>query len=109
MSTKTAPWSTWERDLLETTSRVGSVFSLMGAGFIIITFLCSKSFHRPINRLAFFAAFGNIATNIATLMAQDPIPFYGESSSVTCKVQGMMIHWFLPADALFVSPYSFIT
>ncbi|RPA83044.1 hypothetical protein BJ508DRAFT_207609 [Ascobolus immersus RN42] len=91
-------WTQRELEILEATARVGSVFSLLGASFIIITFCTSRSFHRPINRLAFFAAFGNIMTNVATLMAQDPRP-----GSALCKMQAMFIQWFLPADALFCS------
>lgn len=36
--------------------RVVSVFSLLGCVFIIGTFAASKSFHKPINRLVFYAS-----------------------------------------------------
>ncbi|KAI5780202.1 hypothetical protein DFH27DRAFT_360454 [Peziza echinospora] len=95
-------WTTRQLQILETTTRVGSVFSLMGAGFIILTFCVSPEFHKPINRLAFFAAFGNILTNVATLISQDGIKAYHENpSSGVCKMQAMLIQWFMPADALF--------
>lgn len=36
--------------------RVVSVLSLLGCIFIIATFCCLKSFHKPINRLVFYAS-----------------------------------------------------
>lgn len=36
--------------------RVVSVFSLLGCIFIIATFCTLKSFHKPINRLVFYAS-----------------------------------------------------
>ncbi|KAF8424483.1 hypothetical protein EV426DRAFT_78256 [Tirmania nivea] len=96
------PWTTRELEILETTSRVGSIFSLLGAGFIIVTFCVSRAFHKPINRLAFFASFGNIMTNVATLISQDGIRAYQRDPHAgICKMQSMFIQWFMPADALF--------
>ncbi|KAF8435206.1 hypothetical protein BGX38DRAFT_1054231, partial [Terfezia claveryi] len=95
-------WTTRELEIFETTSRVGSIFSLLGAGFIIVTFCVSRAFHKPINRLAFFASFGNILTNVATLISQDGIRAYHEDHQAPiCKMQSMLIQWFMPADALF--------
>ncbi|CUS10533.1 unnamed protein product [Tuber aestivum] len=92
-------WTTLQLEILQTTSRVSSVFSLLGAGFIIITFCASASFHKPINRLAFFAAFGNILTNVATITSRKGIE-HGTQSAL-CKIQAVFIQWFMPADALF--------
>ncbi|PWW73287.1 hypothetical protein C7212DRAFT_217877 [Tuber magnatum] len=92
-------WTTLQLEILQTTSRVSSVFSLLGASFIIITFCASTSFHKPINRLAFFAAFGNILTNVATITSRKGIE-HG-SQSALCKLQAIFIQWFMPADALF--------
>ena len=98
------PWTTRELEIFETTARVGSVFSLLGAGFIIVTFCVSRAFHKPINRLAFFASFGNIMTNVATLISQDGIrAYHNDPHAGICKMQSMFIQWFMPADALFVS------
>lgn len=96
-------FTTRELEILQTTSRVGSVFSLLGASFIIITFCTCKDFHRPINRLAFYASFGNIITNVATMLSRDGIR-HGVNSP-TCQLQGLLIQWMIPADALFVSLY----
>lgn len=43
-------------DIFNTIERVCSVFSLIGCTFIIATFCVSKSFHKPINRLVFYAS-----------------------------------------------------
>lgn len=92
-------WTTLQLEILQTTSRVSSVFSLLGASFIIITFCASTSFHKPINRLAFFASFGNILTNVATITSRKGIE-HGNQSAL-CKIQAILIQWFMPADALF--------
>jgi hypothetical protein len=44
--------------------RVSSVFSLIGIVFVLSTFLLSSSFNKPINRLVFFATFGNLGESI---------------------------------------------
>lgn len=68
--------------------RAGSVLSILGCVFIIITFSVSKAFHKPINRLVFYASFGNLMTNVATLMARD---FVLLGDSVGCQFQAFLI------------------
>lgn len=68
--------------------RVCSVFSLLGCVFIIGTFCASKSFHKPINRLVFYASFGNMMTNVATLMARS---YLGDTGSAGCQFQAFLI------------------
>ncbi|KAI1405662.1 family A G protein-coupled receptor-like protein [Hypoxylon fuscum] len=76
--------------------RVGSVFSISGCLFIILTFIYSKAFHKPINRLVFYASFGNLMTNVGTLMSTE---FVTSIDSFGCQFQGFLIQMFLPADA----------
>ncbi|KAH0848865.1 hypothetical protein AYO21_09565 [Fonsecaea monophora] len=83
---------------LVATERVTSVFSVFGAAFIIATFLSDSKFRKPINRLVFYAAWGNLFANVATLIARSGIKL-GVTSPL-CQFQGFLIHWFLPADAL---------
>jgi len=83
---------------LEVTERVTSVFSLVGTSFIIATFLISMDYHKPINRLVFYASFGNIITNVATLISRSSI-LAGESSAL-CQLQAFLIQMFMPADSL---------
>ncbi|KAL8364659.1 hypothetical protein RB595_003779 [Gaeumannomyces hyphopodioides] len=75
--------------------RVCSVFSLLGCVFIIATFCARRSFHKPINRLVFYASFGNMMSNVGTLMART---YVGDSTSPGCQFQAFLIQMFLPAD-----------
>ncbi|KAF5566447.1 G coupled receptor like [Fusarium phyllophilum] len=50
--------------------RTCSVPSLLGSLFIIATFCSSKLFHKPISRMLFYASFGNLMSNVATLMSK---------------------------------------
>ena len=68
--------------------RFGSVFSILGCLFIIITFLSSSAFRKPINRLVFFASFGNMAVNVGTLIARS---YVDDEDSAGCQVQGFLI------------------
>ncbi|KAJ3578416.1 hypothetical protein NPX13_g2149 [Xylaria arbuscula] len=77
--------------------RIGSVFSLLGCLFIIITFSSSSAFRKPINRLVFYASFGNMAVNVGTLIARS---YVDDEESAGCQIQGFLIQQFLPSDAL---------
>jgi len=77
---------------VEVTERVCSVFSLVGTAFIITTFLSDKSFHKPINRLVFFAAWGNILSNVATLISISGVRL-GLNGSL-CQFQAFLIQWY---------------
>ncbi|KAK3685641.1 hypothetical protein B0T22DRAFT_224914 [Podospora appendiculata] len=83
-------------DIFNIIERTCSVFSLLGCVVIIGTFCMSKAFHKPINRLVFYASFGNLMTNVATLMARS---FINDNSSAGCQFQAFLIQMFMPADA----------
>ncbi|KAL8933109.1 MAG: hypothetical protein Q9211_005959 [Gyalolechia sp. 1 TL-2023] len=83
---------------LETTERVASCFSVVGTIFIMLTFVWSPKFRKPVNRLIFYASWGNALCNVATLMSQSGIRA-GRDSHL-CQFQGFLIQMFLPADAL---------
>ncbi|KAH7632652.1 hypothetical protein B0T09DRAFT_78089 [Sordaria sp. MPI-SDFR-AT-0083] len=91
-------------DTFNMIERVCSVFSLLGCFFIIFTFCFSKRFRKPINRLAFFATFGNLATNVATLMGRS---FVDKADGAGCQVQAFLIQMFMPADAFWVLAMAF--
>ncbi|KAI9811099.1 MAG: hypothetical protein M1826_003320 [Phylliscum demangeonii] len=82
--------------VLAIVERTSSIFSVLGATFIIVTFLTSRAFHKPINRLVFYAAFGNIITNVATIVSKDSLRF--QTNSFLCQAQGFLIQWFMIAD-----------
>lgn len=71
------------------TERVVSVFSLIGILFILITFYFLSSFNKPINRLVFYASFGNLGMNIACLISEKG-PEAGSTSSL-CQFQAFLI------------------
>ncbi|EXK76537.1 hypothetical protein FOQG_18722 [Fusarium oxysporum f. sp. raphani 54005] len=83
-------------DAISVIERVCSVFSLLGSIFVILTFIMSKAFHKPINRLVFYASFGNMMTNVGTLMSKQ---YLSQPNSVGCQFQAFLIQWFMPADA----------
>lgn len=94
---RSQPTPPGQLDLFSIIERSCSVFSLLGCLFIIVTFCSSKAFHKPINRLVFYASFGNAITNVATLMARS---YIGDTNSAGCQLQAFLIQMFMPADAL---------
>ncbi|KOS17353.1 Cyclic AMP receptor-like protein A [Escovopsis weberi] len=76
--------------------RACSILSLAGCVFTIVTFSLSKSFRKPINRLVFYATFGNMMTNVGTLISRQYLPF---PNSPGCQFQAFLIQMFMPADA----------
>ncbi|KAF2654568.1 family A G protein-coupled receptor-like protein [Lophiostoma macrostomum CBS 122681] len=87
---------------LQATERVMSVMSLIGSIFIVSTFLRWHFFRKPINRLVFYASFGNIMANLATLISTEAVPGAGEDPTPLCRFQGILIQWFMMADSLWV-------
>jgi hypothetical protein len=87
---------------IEVCTRTMSVLSLLGSCFIISTFALFPPFRRPINRLVFYATFGNILANVATLISTSGIPNDPEQLSPLCEFQGVLIQCFLLADSFWV-------
>lgn len=102
---------------ISATERVCSTISLIGTFIIVATFIASPAFRKPINRLVFYASWGNMMANIATIISANGI-HQGVDSSL-CQFQGFLIQWsvtrfekenspslstnnhrFMPADAL---------
>ncbi|KAL8895692.1 MAG: hypothetical protein Q9207_008060 [Kuettlingeria erythrocarpa] len=86
-----------QSNALAITERVVSAFSIIGILFILFTFYFLKTFHKPINRLIFFASFGNLGMNIACFIAEEGIR-QGAKSSL-CTFQAFLIQMFLGVDA----------
>lgn len=72
--------------------RVGSVLSVIGCIFIIVTFLSSSAFRKPINRLVFYASFGNMLVNVGTLIAR---AFVDKVNSPGCQFQAFLIQQYV--------------
>ena len=79
--------------VLETIERVSSCLSLAGTLLIFITFVSSPNFRKPINRLVFYASWGNSLSNIATLMSVSPIR-QGPHSHL-CQFQAFLIQMYV--------------
>ncbi|KAL7796138.1 putative G-protein coupled receptor protein [Trichoderma ceciliae] len=77
--------------------RACSSLSMLGCSFTILTFCCSKYFSKAINRLVFYASFGNLLTNIGTMISR---AYIDQPNSAGCQVQAFLIQTFLPADVL---------
>ncbi|KFY91441.1 hypothetical protein V500_04672 [Pseudogymnoascus sp. VKM F-4518 (FW-2643)] len=90
---------------LQTAERVSSVFSVLGSIFVISTYLYSEAFHKPINRLVFYASWGNMATNVATLISRSGIA--AGVTSHLCQLQAFIIQMFMPADSLWTLAMAF--
>lgn len=89
MKTVMLPDSVLERfALLE---RCASAFSLVGIAFIVFTYMASSSFHKPINRLVFYASLGNIFTNAATIMSRNHIH---NPMGAMCQFQAFLIQMY---------------
>lgn len=78
-----------DADAIVAIERVCSVFSLMGCLLVLLTFSCSAAFRqRAINRMVFFATFGNMFTNVATLMTRT---YTLDVDSFGCQLQSFLI------------------
>jgi hypothetical protein len=72
--------------------RACSVLSLVASLFVIVTFCVSRSFHKPVNRLVFYATFGNMLTNVGTLMSRS---YVHSPDSVGCQFQAFLIQMYV--------------
>ncbi|KAF2709525.1 hypothetical protein K504DRAFT_276447 [Pleomassaria siparia CBS 279.74] len=88
--------------VLKVAERTMSCLSLLGSLFIMVTFIRWRYFRKPINRLVFFASFGNVCANVATLISIDALPKYQGHLTSLCEFQGVLIQWFMVADSLWV-------
>lgn len=77
--------------VIDITQKVGSVLSIVGETFVITTFLFSSKFRKPINRLVFYATWGNIFANVATLIGRSSIAIGLDSP--LCQFQAFLIQW----------------
>jgi len=85
----TMAWTEEQLHSIQVAERVNSVFSIVGCSFIIITFCSSAAFRKPINRLIFYASFGNILSTVAMLIARQGI-IAGQHSAL-CQLQAFFI------------------
>ncbi|KAL1966304.1 hypothetical protein VTN77DRAFT_4657 [Rasamsonia byssochlamydoides] len=88
--------STGQYTALVVTERVNSCVSIAGIFFVVLTYLFAPGFNKPINRLIFFASFGNLGSNIAALISEKG-PTAGALSPL-CQFQAFLVQMFLGVD-----------
>jgi hypothetical protein len=72
--------------------RTMSTISIAATIFVLATFILFDELKRKtFNRLLFLASWGNIMSNIATLIGRSGV--IAGNSSATCKVQATLIQW----------------
>lgn len=81
---------------LVVTERVNSCVSILGIVFVVLTYLFAPGFNKPINRLIFFATWGNLGSNIAALISEAG-PTAGQLSPL-CQFQAFLVQMFLGVD-----------
>ncbi len=72
--------------------RACSVISLIGSLFIITTFCISNRFRKAINRMVFYATFGNVITNVGTLISR---AYIEDPTSIGCQAQAFLIQTYV--------------
>jgi hypothetical protein len=82
-------WTDKQLNALQTAERFASILSLIGCGFIFISYCSSSSFRKPIRTLIFYASFGNILSTVAALIARDGVK--AGQDSVLCQLQAFFI------------------
>ncbi|KAJ5685162.1 hypothetical protein N7536_007781 [Penicillium majusculum] len=78
--------------------RVGGSASLLGCAFIVTTYCASNAFRKPVNRLIFYASFGNAFAAVASLMSRDGV--IAGPRSALCLAQAFFIQYWMPTDSL---------
>jgi hypothetical protein len=81
--------------------RTCSSISMLGCSFTILTFCFSKYFSKSINRLVFYASFGNLLANIGNLISR---AYIDSPDSAGCQAQAFLIQTYVtlrfPTDAM---------
>ncbi|KAF4305545.1 hypothetical protein GTA08_BOTSDO06387 [Botryosphaeria dothidea] len=80
-------------------ARTSASISLLTTSSIILTYLISPRFRKPMNRLLFYASLGNIFQAIALFICTSGLPFPGKTMSL-CRFQGFCIQMFTTSAVL---------
>jgi hypothetical protein len=76
--------------------RINSCLSICGIIFIMTTYVFARGFDKPINRLIFYASFGNLGSNIGALISESG-PNAGTESAI-CQFEAFLVQMFLGVD-----------
>ena len=75
------------------TERINSVVSVFGIAFILLTYLFTPYFSKPINRLVFYAAWGNLGSHVASLISGAG-PAAGQTAPL-CQFQAFLVQMYV--------------
>ena len=93
MATATAGFTMDEMQVVEIVERTMSPLSILGSIFVLVSFLtCPSLNQKSVNRLIFYASWGNMITNVATLISVSGLRA-GVHSGL-CQAQGFLIQWY---------------
>ncbi|KAI9754013.1 MAG: hypothetical protein M4579_004889 [Chaenotheca gracillima] len=87
------------------TERVTSCLSIVSIFFILFTYLFASGFNKPINRLIFYASWGNLGVTVASLISEAG-PNAGQFAPL-CQFQAFMVQMFLGVDAFWACCMAF--
>ena len=83
--------------IVEIVERTMSTISILGSIFVLISFLtCPSLNQKSVNRLIFYASWGNMMSNVATLISVSGLRA-GVKSGL-CQAQGFLIQWYTEAS-----------
>jgi hypothetical protein len=80
--------------VVEIVERLMSSISILASLFVLISYVCFSSLNqKSVNRLIFYATWGNLMSNIATLISVSGLK--AGVHSPLCQVQGFFIQWYV--------------
>ena len=90
---KPSAFTMHEMVVVEIVERAMSQISILGSLFVLISFLtCPSLNQKSVNRLIFYASWGNLMSNVATLISVSGLRA-GVNSGL-CQAQGFLIQWY---------------
>lgn len=82
-----------EMHVVEIVERTMSTISILGSLFVLVSFLTCPSLNQKlVNRLIFYASWGNLMSNVATLISVSGLRAGAKSG--LCQAQGFLIQWY---------------
>jgi hypothetical protein len=78
-----------ERDIIQNVERAGASLSLVGVGFIFVTYGMFKRLRTVPNTFILFASIANVGASVACLIGYDGIAAGDESA--LCQIQGFLL------------------
>lgn len=80
--------------VVEIVERLMSAISILASLFVLISYVYFSSLNqKSVNRLIFYATWGNLMSNIATLISVSGLK--AGVHSPLCQVQGFFIQWYV--------------